>query len=309
MFRVHDVVAGLVKQSSNLMEVTPEIREELHQTLLEMLKDIHEICERVGIEYALVGGSALGAVRHLGFIPWDDDLDIGMLRADFEHFKDVFEELLGDRYVLEAPNYKDVDSKAVFGKIYKKGTSLLEIFDVNTPFNKGIYVDIFIFDNVSPRFFIREMDGFLSSCLRGVITSVFMYKYRNQYLVDYFSVSRKSKAFYRARQVIGFLFSFISHKKLVNIFDSLVSRRFTSQYITVPTGRNMYKGEIIPKEWWRPLRKAKFESEMFYTLNNVEGYLSNMYGKDYMVLPPPEKRERHYIVKIDFGKDGSNQSC
>ena len=117
-----------IDNSDVLIEVTEEQRTALQALLLDMYKEIFEVCSRHNITPFLVGGSAIGAVRHKGFIPWDDDLDIGMTRDDYKCFEIVFDGELGDKYILNAPN-RSKKVKTRFPKILKKGTVCREIGD------------------------------------------------------------------------------------------------------------------------------------------------------------------------------------
>jgi len=128
-----NIMTEIVSKSNLLVEVEGKNKQKLMQILLDIMQDVHIACVRNDIKYGIVGGTALGAVRHKGFIPWDDDFDIAMSRKEYNHFKDIFEKELGDKYILECPNYKKVDSKTAFAKIHKKGTQLWEVQDVAIP--------------------------------------------------------------------------------------------------------------------------------------------------------------------------------
>ena len=301
-FSARNVMSGISQKTDVLKEVSPEEREKLKNTLLQIMQHIHDVCGKYNTEYSLHGGTALGAIRHEGYIPWDDDLDIVMLRKGWERFKSIFDEALGDKYVLEGPNYGNKETKTYFGKIYKKGTRLVEIQDINAPFEKGIYVDIFIFDNVSDNKLIRWYDSIVSDFIKGVTTSQIYYKYPNKVMKTYMGTTRKSKIYYSMRRILGFFFSFVSHRKLVAWYDHFVSRHNDStNNITVPAGREYYKGEIMPRSSWAPLKLMKFEDRFFYCQADVVGYCRQHYGPTYMELPPLEKRERHFCVELDFG--------
>jgi lipopolysaccharide cholinephosphotransferase len=303
-FSARDIMTEVSKASDLLIEISGDKKIRFRSVLLEIMSEIHNVCLKNGIQYALVGGSALGAVRHHGFIPWDDDLDISMMREDFEKFKSVFEKELGDTYILDAPNYNNRESKCNFGKVYKKGTELWEVQDAapDFPFPRGIYVDIFIYENVSRYRIVQVFDSVISNIMKGVGTSMVYYQYDNSILDNFYGTTAKSKFYFKLRKSIGILHLLISHKRWVNFFDKFVSRhKQPSDFITAPTGRKYYLGEFIRRDWWSPMRLADFEGHRFFVPNNVEGYLENLYGPSYMELPPVDKRERHFCVKLDFG--------
>ncbi|MBQ9659000.1 MAG: LicD family protein [Clostridia bacterium] len=302
--QARDIMGGLTNKNHILHEISPKESELLKKTLLEMMEDIHLVCIDNNIGYSLHGGTILGAIRHQGFIPWDDDLDIAMLRRDWEKFKSIFEEKLGEKYVLEAPNYGNKDTKTYFGKIYKKGTTLIELQDINAPFNKGIYIDIFIVENVSDNKIIKHFDAIISDCWKAITTCQIYYRYPNDLFSEYMHTTISSNIYFKIRKFIGFCFSFISHKKLVSLYDHFISRHpDTTKYITVPTGRAFYTGEILPRETWNPLKLMKFEDYNFYGQADPKAYCLKHYGPTYMELPPIDKRERHFCVKLDFNME------
>ena len=126
-----NVMTRLAVETKLLKEVGEKDRNKLQEVLTEMLQDIQIACDKEQLQVALGYGSVIGAVRHGGFIPWDDDIDLIMLREDWERFKLVFDDVLGDKYILEAPNYGNKDTKCTWGKIYKRNTELVEIIREN----------------------------------------------------------------------------------------------------------------------------------------------------------------------------------
>lgn len=296
-----EIMNNLALKSNCLMEVDQDMRNHLQDVLVEMMQDIHNVCIKREIGYALVGGSCLGAVRHQGFIPWDDDIDISMLREDWEKFRSCFDEELGEKYVMEAPQYGNKDCKTTWAKVYKKKTVLQEIMDVDTPYEQGIFIDIFFYENVSNNKIIRKIDACLSDFLKGVATSMVFYKYPNELMKQYYGATPQTKRYYNMRRFLGFLFSWMSHKRFCDCYDKFVSRHKTpSEYITAPTGRKNYMGELLQRKWWIPQKQVKFENTEFLVPADSHNYLLTLFGKNYMQLPPVEKREKHFIVKLKF---------
>lgn len=110
----------LQKETELLKPMTPENSKKLKTVLVGMLSDLQQVCMDNDIDVMLAYGSALGAVRHKGFIPWDDDLDVYLTREDWNKFKCLFDKELGDKYILEGPNCNELPSKNTFAKIYLK---------------------------------------------------------------------------------------------------------------------------------------------------------------------------------------------
>ena len=139
--------------------------------------------------------------------------------------------------------------------------------------------------------------------MKGVGTSMIMYRYPNKVMDKYFASTRKTWLYYKMRRLQGFLFSFISHKTWINLYDKFISRhKQPTSEVTTPAGRKKYLGEIIPRKWLSPVKLGRFEGRDFYIPAQADNYLRNLYGDDYMQLPPVEKRERHFVVKLSFGE-------
>lgn len=295
-----DIMAQLAEESTQLYEIADDIRIRLQDVLKTMLDDIHEVCIKHNIKYSLAGGTLLGAIRHKGFIPWDDDIDIVMPRRDWEMFKNVFYNELGEKYELEAPGYGDKDTKVTWGKIYKLGTTLMEIQDINVPYCKGIFVDVFILENVSNNRFVFMIDSVISDFLKGVATSMIYYKYPNIILDSFFGKTWTSRCYYLLRRFLGFVFSWCSHKRFCEFFDWFVSRHSEGKYVTVPTGRKNYKGELLDRRIVDSLQMVEFDNRCYCAFSDTDAILRNLYGDSYMIIPPENKRERHFVYKINF---------
>ena len=288
----------IARSNSVLKAIEGVEAEKLKDTLLNMLIQIDEACKRYNVEFCIAYGSALGAYRHNDFIPWDDDVDICMTREEWNVFVKFFEQELGEYYVLEAPNYGDKDPKVVWGKIYLKDSLLEEVQDVSAPYNKGIFIDVFIVDGVSNNKIIRKLDNFIINWMKAIATSQVYYMYPNKLMEQFMGGTISTKLYYKARKFIGFAFSWVSHKKWCSLFDKYVSRHKNSDYVTVSTG--WYLDEIVKRNDWKPYDRAIFRGVEFNVPKNISNYLEKNYGKNYMQIPPPNKRERHFVVNLKF---------
>ena len=280
--------------------ISDDERFELQKCLLHMLKDIDMVCCKHNITYMLGGGTALGAVRHKGFIPWDDDLDIGITRKEWEVLKCHFKALLGEKYVLEAPNYDNKDSKQLLSKIYLKDSEWVMIEEMSFPYHNSIYIDVFIIDGVSNNRIVRLFDASVANFLRAGAISMQEYKYPSPILKEAMLTRTSTKLYYYIRQFVGLCFSVVSHKALCDFFDHFVSRhRSLTQSSTVATGLKKYKAETLRNEVWFPYSKGVFNGMEVNLPHDPDKYLTYIYG-DYMKLPPVEKRETHPVVKFRF---------
>lgn len=287
----------LNKDSAELYRLTDDDVNNLHNVLLDMYKDINSVCESTGIHLIAAGGTALGAVRHHGFIPWDDDMDLFMFRADFEKFKIIFERELNDKYYLLYPG-STKGSNCFLPRIMKKGTTLLGMIDETAPYPHGVYIDINIIEYVPNNKFKQLRKGLGSDFRRFVSYSVYWQQYKSTSLKQFMLSSKKGAIYYRLRMVIGKLFSYKSAEEWFASFDKYVQSP-KSNILTIPTGTKKYFGERIHVKKVKPLKKLRFEDTQIYVFNNYDWYLSHLYG-DYMTIPSENNREGHLCIKLDF---------
>lgn len=281
-----------------LIEIDQLTLERLQKELFSMYKDILRVCKEHDIVPYLVGGSALGAIRHQGFIPWDDDVDIGMTRADYERFIRVFEKELSEKYILNAPNYSE-KPKARFPKIYKKGTIFKGAYDVNANSLNGFFVDIFIIENIPRNRIIRKFKGTYCNFLEFVSSQVYTYENDNEISREIRARVNNSSA--KIRFMIGRIFSLRKAGKWFNLIDKHSQYKHTGMYGLV-TGRKHYFGELFEEEVLFPAKLVKFCDIEAPVFKDVDAYLKNLYG-DYMTLPPENKREKHSVVEIKFAEE------
>lgn len=267
--------------------------------LLDMYKDIAYLCDKHELVYMMGGGTCLGAVRHKGYIPWDDDLDIMMPRASYEKLIQLLAEgALGEKYEYDAPNAKK-DCKNPFLKIYRKNTLDIEITSETVPGPKGIFIDVFPMDYAPNNNVIRKIKGAISDFLQAVCSCVLYTEYPSKRYKEFMMKTDEGKKRYRQRMFLGHLFGVIPHRKWVYWFDQLNANSKKSSYLTIPTGRKHYMGETQLVEVFIPEQKGMFEGIEVNLPFNYDVYLSSLYG-NYMQVPPVEKRERHFVYKYSL---------
>ena len=297
-----ELMNELAHRTDYLRELSADESVAMKQALLNIYKDVSAVCEENGLVYMLSGGSCLGAVRHKGFIPWDDDLDLMMPRADYNRLIELCERgALGEKYEINYPN-PQTDSRTVFLKIYRKNSVNQELFDETTPFPKGLYIDIFALDAVPRNKFMQKIKGFFANVLQFISILVLYAQYPSKSLRAFMSLEPRLRRRYRLKVFLGRIFSIVPHRKWVYWFDSFVADSRCHHPVGIPTGRKYYNGEIFDSKVYYPTVKTTFEGVDAYIPAGYDCYLKNLY-KDYMQLPPIEKRERHFVCDFQLPQD------
>ena len=257
---------------------------------LEIAKEVKRVCDENGIRFFLDSGTLLGAVRHHGFIPWDDDLDLGMLRSEYERFRAIAPEKLSPAYRF-VDWYSDPSYALPFGKVEKRGTIYLE-GKANSERTAGIYVDIFPYDfSPDDDQGKKKLTHFVRKHKRIMLMKC---AYTPWY--DDGKINWNKRIGYLYYQMLGLL---ISREKLIKKYESYVLRFRDTNTMYEQTGT--CRDLKFRPEWFRDTVMMQFEDTKFPVMNGWEEWLTTEYG-DYMTLPPVDKREnRHQIVKVDFG--------
>lgn len=294
-----DVVGAAARESDQIIKLDDKTRRRYQLFLLEIYKDIKAVCDRHSIKLFVIGGSALGAIRHHGFIPWDDDIDISMTREDYEKFKGIFENDLSDKYILNAPNYSAVCYRR-FPKILKKGTYYRSMADGHNEEINHISIDLFLLENTPNNKFVRTIKGYGCNFIFLVSSAVYFYENRSEEVKRFYrEAGSKARADYVVKTCAGAIFSFMNSSKWFCLADKAVQWKKLTDYCCMATGRKRYLGEVMKREQWFPGVEVDFEGEKVLVFSDYDYYLRNLYH-DYMVIPPEGAREVHTLCEISF---------
>ncbi len=295
----YSIFRNMTHNSKGVHMLTEEETKQVQQILLRMMDDIHSFCKAQGLRYVISGGCALGAVRHGGFIPWDDDIDICMPRRDYDRFRELFiREFPEKYYVQEIRACEGYDLN--FTKIRLKNSIFCEPLDPE-PDKAGVFIDLFPIENTANQPILRKVQQILSDGMQFICSCVRIRKKRKR-LLELAGDSKEAVRAIRIKSWIALPFSIISFRRWLIWTERILGMNHNenSDYIAIPTGGKHFKGETYPREWFFPEQLIEFEGRHYYGMKAIENYLGQMYGTNWMVPPPPEKRERHVLLALSL---------
>lgn len=278
-------------KSGDLVTVDDEMLKKIQNVLLGILDDIITVCEKYKIPYTLGGGSVLGAVRHQGFIPWDDDIDVNFSRRDYERFIPAFRKEFGEKYWIHTPEATD-NYGLLFARVRLKGTMLKTRDDFWTE-ECGAFVDLFILENTFDNHVLRWIHGTGCQAL-GLLLSCRKFYRDRKFMLELAHENPELLRAVRVKIALGFCASIGS----VNFWTRLANRwsalckNHNSEWITIPAGRKKFWGELYRRGDVLGITRMPFEGRTVNCPTNYDMYLTRLYG-DYMKIPPEEDRERH----------------
>ncbi|MHA1381777.1 MAG: LicD family protein [Candidatus Helarchaeota archaeon] len=268
-----------------------EILKKLHKLQLEMAKEVDSICREHNIKYFIIAGTLLGAVRHKGFIPWDDDLDIGMLREDYEKFIKICSTELSSDYFLQTWD-NDPNFGLPIAKIRKNDTKYIEKASRKIGIHSGIYIDIFPFDNVPENFLKESIQNINTYILKRLILARVGY--------DLCQSNKKIKKLtYKIIKLISKILSLSRQKQMLEKQMKKFNNSKTTKVVTFG-GSYGYKKESIKRVWVENLSNIEFENTKLICPRDYKSYLTYFYG-DYFTPPPENERyNRHRGIEVRF---------
>ena len=268
--------------NNNSIENTTDELREIHTILLQILDWYHNFCVKNQLRYYILGGTLLGAVRHQGFIPWDDDIDVGMPRKDYERFLTLVTAQANVRYVVESADGNNYKFLYPFTKIYDTHTTLIE--NTRYPIRRGIYIDIFPLDGAG-----------------GSLTEAKKHYLKIFSILTLFNISKiainSHRAWYKNLLIICVHLLLPTPKCAYSLIQTIKTRCKQYDFDTSASVGNLVgvwgKRELVKREYFGTPKEYKFESITVYGVEQPDKYLTHVYG-DYMQLPPEEKRVSHH---------------
>ena len=277
-------------------EYNPKELDMLKKAELSIVHDFSDACKKHNITWFAFAGVAIGAARHQGFIPWDDDFDLGMLREDYNRFLEIWEEELGEKYHLATPETDKYYSSPVV-KLMRKGTKFVPEYAVKSKAELGIHIDIFVYDNYTND--------------KKSIKQIRMARFWDQLL--FLRASGKPEIpLHGVKGILAKMGCECIHVvlKTLHISPRWMYRQFNkvaqkynsveTKYITLFQDPRIHDSRASREELF-PLRYLQFEDTFIPVQNEYMTLLERYYGSEVMQLPPEEKRVNHAPVVIEFG--------
>ncbi len=263
---------------------------DVQEKILDTMKYIDSLCRKHEIVYYIMGGTALGAVRHGGFIPWDDDLDIFMTPAEYAKFKAIFEAENNERFVLQ--EWRTTPDHLEYAKVRMNGTTFIEeVFADRTDMHQGIYVDIMILHKVPQNLLLQKLVYLQSKFVTLYALSQRNWKPKTKLQNIVLKSLRFLPCKWMAKQ---------SYRHIYKYDDREADFRYC--YWITPA---KFRQGLFDAEFFSEPVDVPFEDTVLLGSAKIKEYLAYRYG-DYMKLPPVEKREAAvHAVLYDTERDYS----
>ena len=297
-FNTDTIAKSELSRNDTLYALSEEDISKIQQVLLSMAKDLAAVCEKNDIPYLLGGGSALGARRHKGFIPWDDDMDINVRRQDIDRLMQLIEEEYPEKYRVMGPEM----TEGFFSSFYEiqMKDSVFREFAYQKDEECGIKIDIYPMENTYNSLLRRFVHGIGTDAGLLLLSCIRIFWHRKEWLTLARGNS-KARSLIKAKAAIGAVF-YRSRWKWFSRVQRWIRRckDDNSNCIVMPTGRRHFFGEIFRRDPYCKTCLKPFEDTEFRVSVVNDRYLRQRYGKDYMVIPAEDKRDRHVLYDLRF---------
>jgi lipopolysaccharide cholinephosphotransferase len=270
-------------QVKTMIQLDDAMLRQLQMIQLEMLIEVDRICRKCDIRYNIIAGTLLGAIRHGGYIPWDDDADVALLRLEYEKFRDACKtELDTTRFYFQ--DHRNTEGyRWGYGKLRRKETAFLREYQEHMPYEQGVFIDIFPLDGVPDNYLLRWFHNLNCTCIRKILWSAVG------------RIADKSKVM---RYLYSLLYK-IPTRAVFHYYHNLIARSNKKntrmvRILMFPTPNKEYG---YYRRWYEESMDIKFENYIFKGIKEYDDYLSFKFG-DYMTLPPENQRKTHPVSFI-----------
>ena len=297
MFSIKDLYMKACMQSSKLHAMTDAEKRSLQEHLRKMYLEIEKVCDRHQLRMCTGYGTVLGAIRHHGFIPWDDDMDVLMPREDYDKLIDFYADELPSNLKIFAPNSKQ---KAIyrFAKVVDTNTRLISPGSDSNDETHGVFIDIFPLEFTPKNKYTLKWRNLYTRFLLLVSSCAVQYAEKNTFYRELMCSSNSGKRTYRIRKLIGLLGAFRSIQSWYNRVDDYCNYKHNTGIVNVPSDGGLVKSLVPHKmESYFPARKMKFDDIEVYVPNDAIGYLKNNYG-DWKKIPSADQRWQHFVEEF-----------
>lgn len=258
-------------------------------TALDILVEFDRICTKHDIKYIIAAGTLLGAVRHKGFVPWDDDVDVFMLYEEWKKFEEIYKKEMDLSKFFVRTQETDRDDNLCFFQIKRNGTVFCKEGRMEYNSHPGVFMDILPYFNSSNNYLAHRVQEKICKWLKTVTWA---------------HMGAQSEKRFWKRKYYEFLQKHISNKKSSELFFKVANRYRQSEYLCYPyVVRNPFKKGANQRKYFTQLTRLEFEGHTFYAPKEYEEFLEYTYSKDYMRYPAVEKQfNHHFPAHIDLGE-------
>ncbi len=266
-----------------MMQIDQGTLRQIQMIQVEMLVEVDRICKKCGIKYNIIAGTLLGAVRHGGYIPWDDDADVAFLRPEYEKFRQAVKiELDTSRFYFQ-DDRRTKGYRWGYGKLRRKNTLFLREYQEHMPYKQGVFIDIFPLDGVPDNYMLRSIKNFECFCIRKILWSkVGQVKEKNLLKRQWYKILVKIPE----NKIWRHYYKMVIHAskkktRMVRIFMFPTPNREYGYY----------------RDWYENSKEFMFEGKVFQGIKDYDSYLNFKFG-EYRKLPPVENRKIHPVTAI-----------
>ena len=268
--------------------IPPEDMEKMHFMQLEMLSELDRVCRKNNIHYTICNGTLLGAIRHKGYIPWDDDADTMMLREDYEKFIKCANQL-NPQICFFQDHSIESDYRWGYGKLRRTGTTYIRAGQEHLKGKTGVFIDVFPMDDLKKNPVLCALQRMEGYCARKI---------------TYSEVARKNNT--GLKRVWFEMLSKIPVSVVFSIMDRYAKasknnsdNRVTAFFLPISKHKDPYTGKMLygrPKKWLLETTEYEFEGLRLLGPIDFDECLRWQYGSDYMTPPPENQRGQHAPV-------------